>query len=537
MKINDALRAAMTKRFGAPAGATDEQIKALVGAKVASGELDAQELVEMSKSADSPRDKLTSLVQGEVKAAMTPVVEAIGALAESVKAIAIERTASAPENVQTKRFGTPATPPAAALRRGGAPDVKSVEKMYSTTKSALIGPERTKDGKVSHHPFAGRQVQHMGRSLDTISDLEKACTGAFIKQQVSSQMINPSALPPGLRLTDHDRELLKYAAHELPWTGYLDGLDHGTHEVKDRKLTDFEVKALLDGDTSGGSAVVPIVYDQAIIETPLLYGQLFPLVDLVPLSQGRVIQSALFSNPTINSGPREGGSPSITVESAAGYITQIDTLIHDATGAFKIGRDFSEDTPIDVQEIVTRTFGYAFQAWLDMVIAVGNGSTQPLGVASATGLTSVSSSAGTNGPGTLGDLEAMIFGVPLEVRTAQGGRCAYVSTDTAYRRIRGMANGADDQRRVFGMDTQQYRTFDYPHKVSQSIGDSTLIYGNWAYYRMWRRRGFDLRVEMGGQTLGLENTMLLIGRARFGGNVMLSSAFAKMSNFANFAGF
>ncbi len=45
-----------------------------------------------------------------------------------------------------------------------------------------------------------------------------------------------------------------------------------------RKLTDVEIKALPDDGTSGGLEAGPIVFDDAMILTPILYGETLPVI-------------------------------------------------------------------------------------------------------------------------------------------------------------------------------------------------------------------------------------------------------------------
>jgi hypothetical protein len=69
-------------------------------------------------------------------------------------------------------------------------------------------------------------------------------------------------------MTEHDRDLVMYAIHEKEWSGILHGEgdeDPAAIKVYRRKLSDFEVKALLDDSTSGGIEIAPIEFDDALV--------------------------------------------------------------------------------------------------------------------------------------------------------------------------------------------------------------------------------------------------------------------------------
>ena len=79
----------------------------------------------------------------------------------------------------------------------------------------------------------------------------------------------------------------------------------------------------MDDNTSGGLEAVPIVFDDAVILTPVLTGELFPLVKLVNIPRGRRIEGFSVGNPTITSGTAEGSS--ISLFDTTSYIAAFDT--------------------------------------------------------------------------------------------------------------------------------------------------------------------------------------------------------------------
>jgi len=61
-------------------------------------------------------------------------------------------------------------------------------------------------------------------------------------------------------------------------------------------------------------------------------------------------------------------------------------------------------------------------------------------------------------------------------------------------------------------------------------GNATLGYGAMSKFRLYRRQGMEVRWLEGGQELARKNLMLLVLRARFGGKVLDSNAFAKITD-------
>lgn len=465
-------------------------------------------------------EQLAELIGGAVAKANEPVLAAIAGLKGTPDKAPTPTPAPAsgsPDPV--KMFG-------GGSGGSGQPNVVPIKDQFSHTKSALYYP---KDHK--HAVLQGMPVTWLGRHMETPSNFEKAVTGAYVKWAISTQLVRAGRpVPRGFRMTDADTQLLEWAKAEGEWTGLVNTANDG-HDglpVNGRKLTGLEQKALIDDATSGGVEAAPIFFDDQVITTPLLFGELFPLVEVVNIPRGRRIEGVQFSNPTIASHTAEGSA--IGTFTTTGYISALDTTIFNAVGSMEIGMDFEDDSPINVAQIVTGKYGEAAMKWLDEVIAVGDGTTEPTGLFTASGTVSVSSVNGTSGPLTIADAEQLMFGVPKQFRNTKGGRNVFFGSETMYRRFRGVPVGVADQRRVFGMDHAAYTLLDYPYKVQNDIPEGSVGFANLGYYRMYRRLGMNLRIETGGQTLASKNLMLIILRMRFGGQPTLGSSVATMED-------
>jgi HK97 family phage major capsid protein len=413
--------------------------------------------------------------------------------------------------------------------------VKSAAERYDTTNKGAYYPENY----TKHYGFAGTRMKDAenGRDLNLPSQLDRAVAGAYWKYSVNLALKQfGGGIPPQFRMTDHDKGLMLHAVHNMEWKGLLNfdersGL--GKHELHGQKLSDFQIKALLDDTLSGGLEAAPIVFDDQVIITPLLNGELFPKVTLVNIPRGRRIEGFSMGNPTITDGYSEGTE--VPIFDTSGFIAAFDTNIYDAVGSIELGMNFEEDSPVAIGDKVIERYGEQFMTYLDKVVAIGNGTTQPEGIFNASGATDVNSANSTSGPPALSDYEGLLFGLKKEYKPkTDRGRCCYVSNEVTYRRSRAMkvnpATPSTDERRLLGMDHESYQTLEYDHKIQHDIPNGKLAFVNFRYYRMYRRLGMQIRIETGGKELARRNQRLIVLRARFGGQMELGGALATMDD-------
>lgn len=520
MRVTANLKAFVVAKAWVDASATDDQIKSAVGLKLMSGDLTPDKLAELTKEVSPPGQSIAALVATEVAKAVAglslqqPVQPAKDPIVAGVQ------KAGGPNPGAVLAEVAPAITP--EIR------VKSAVECYEHTKRQAIYPEKTAMG--SAHPFANRPAVHMGRALDMPSDRDKAIAGAYFKFALASscpEALHSHMIPRGLRMTDHDKDLIEWAKRNSSWVGVLnprdDAYDWGL-EINRRRLNDLEMKALIDDSTSGGIEIAPIEFDDMLVTTPVLFGELFPLVNVVNVTRGRRMKGGAIGNPTITSGTAEGTA--ITVFDTTSLVSAFDTTIYNAVGALEIGMDFEEDSPTNVGDIIMMKYGEKYMEWLDRVIGSGDGTTEPTGIFTASGTTLVPTDNGVGGPPTVSDYEALMFGVSKAYRNSKGNRNVFLGNDTSYRRARGIAVSPTDERRVFGLTHGDYRMLDTPYKVQNNLTNSQIGYCNMGWYRLYRRLGVSVRVETQGQTLALKNTRLIVCRARFGGKPEAGGAFA-----------
>jgi len=559
--VTPKLKKYAVENLGLKDGCTDAEVRKSVGEAILSGSLSAQELADLTKQeASESENRLRSLVGEEVgkltkgigdqmssvlkalniQTAENPVVEG----ETDTKAMNVGGDGAAETGKVESGAGTPAKAYAAAARAGGAGSgageesgvrarVKSVAEQFRNTKTAATY-DKSSNPFVAK-AFGGTQVHtgtgDGGRFLDMPSELDLAIAGAFLK----SRMARCRNLPQPYRMTELDRKLMEYAVHECKWVGpvnFIEERDQADHWYASEKLTDYHRKAVLDDSVSGGLEAVPIEYDAALILTPLLNGELFPFTNINNVTRRRIEATAV-GNPTVSWGPSEGTA--ISLFNTDSLISAFDNTIYPVVGAIEIGLDFLADAPADIGRTLVTNYGNRFRQEMDNVIATGDGTSQPEGLFTASGVASVSSENGASGPPTVADYEALLFGVAKEfrqeARSGGGSRALYVSNETNYSRAKGIAVGSGDQRRVFGMDHENYQILEYRYAINESFSDNLQI-GFFCLnrYRMYRRQGLETRVIVDDWNLARENKQGIVMRARFGGALELGGAGAKITD-------
>lgn len=556
MKVTSQGKQWLQAQKGIKPDATEQEFTKALASAYADGKVTDDEFVAFTTPEDAKTGGALVSVLETIQANQKAIADRLGALEGGEPAKPGKLKSTAPKMPDTNPAGDPSgekgmtayersfiggfgEDPNAPLVR-----VKGAHEQYDATKKSLTFPEYTQQG--AKHCFAGRRLFEGGdrgmRFIDEPSELEKAISGAFIKFSLAKS--NHGQAPhPRLAMTDHDHDLMQYALRESKWCGVLQagkggdegGKGAGTEvpgsiglDVKGQKLTGMMQKALLDDSTSGGLEAAPIFFDDMLITTPLLSGELFPKVNVVNITRGRRIEGVSAGNVTL-SAATEGTA--ISLFNTANFIAAFDTTIFVCMGVIEIGLDFLSDSPIDVSAHVADSYQRQLLKWLDDQIADGDGTTEPEGIMQASGTTTVNSTNGAGGGWTVGDMEALLFGVAKQFKQGYDpGRIGYAGNETTYSRVRGIAVGTTDARRVFGMTHEDYQIFNRFYGINASFGNREQVFGNWARYRMYRRMGATVRWETGGSTLLRTNTGLMVMRSRWGGQLEDGSAFSVCSD-------
>lgn len=415
------------------------------------------------------------------------------------------------------------------------PKTTSPASLKGTKAGAVMTSARVKDASESlnrtKHAVKrpdGSALLYGGRPVETSSEYDLAAVGVFAKHCLRRGGV-------GVEMSEWERGLLAEMIEKGQWVGTVGNTYFGGGP--DGHVPNTRVKALLDDTLSGGLYITPVEFDSAVITKPLLSGQLAPFVDVRPVT-GRRITTGVIENMTLTWGTPDGAAA--TPFDTNSLISPLDTAVYPVSGFVELGRDFESDTPVNIGEKVVEQYSERLKSELDRVICVGNGTSEPLGLANASGLTAVSSDMGAAGPPTVSDYEALLYGVPLQYRTMDLSP-AYVMNDTTYARASGIKVGPTDQRRVFGMQAPTatvggvgngpaYSLFGQPVRIAPSLGNNRVFFGGLKKYRLYQRLGGEFIVERGGRQLTLSNKALIGVRARFGGRVVDGQAFSSMSD-------
>jgi hypothetical protein len=255
-------------------------------------------------------------------------------------------------------------------------------------------------------------------------------------------------------------------------------------------------------------------------------------------NQGLYQSANLYADPspTVTPGTLVGSLTGVNyLQSMAGVIGNFDIGIFPVVAAMQIGLDFESDAPVAWGNLLVDRTGIQMQAWLDNAIANGTGAGQPLGLFNCGGavVTPTNSGFGSVGPIVKADLEKLLFGISKAMRASKGGKNFYVMNDQQYRLCRSIpwlaGAAATAQARVYGADLEEYKLEGHDVKIQINIASGAMAFANLAYYRMIRRLGMSIRQSTEGLNLMLQNTRLIIGRARWGGRLTKPDAIAIMS--------
>jgi len=392
--------------------------------------------------------------------------------------------------------------------------VKEAVEMYDGSRKSMTYPTLKENGTA--HQLAGQRVKELGRPLDEPSEQDAALAGAWAKFQIAAACpkIAGSATRAWEVMPEHDKNLLHHLAEKGMWDDSKDNkprMQKGYHRDG--------MKALIDDSTSGGLEAAPIVFDDMVITTPLLNGELYPLVNTVPLDRGRRVEGV--STGTVTSSWGGVDDTAVTLFNTASYVSAFDTTIFRWEGSVRIGLDFLSDTPIDFGRHITAQYGERLLEDLDDVIAVGNGTTQPEGVMNKTGASSVAFGGATS----IGNYESLRFGVSkAEHRANVKASAVFCGTETSYQNAMALNLGTADARRLFAFSETTgtydgYSMMQRPYKINESLTNSQIFYAIMARYRMYRRKGLAIRTSTEGDTLIRRNEMLIVAMARYGGQM------------------
>ena len=383
LKLTELFKAWLVENTDVEKDASDDDFRKAAGDAFASGKLSTDKYNELTADKDAEAGN-------EFKNQIGELTKTVGTLVDALAKGGNTAVADPPGDDKDTNTNTKDTPPVdkkpadwyskMVARVGGEDNVerdknsegrivlKGAWENYDDTKSQMTYPEYSEKGGVSkRNAFAGRPVFDFtagdgGRAIDNPSDLDKAIAGSYAKFVVSVHQSNGSKTIGFSRLPEHDKQLLRYAMEKHTWVGASDG---GDFADINGKLTDIQQKDLIDDAVSGGLEAAPIVFDDQVISTPLLNGELFPLVNQIALERGRRVEGVATGTVTGNWGGVD--ATAIALFNTNSYVSAFDTTIFRWQGAIRIGLDFLSDTPINFGAHITSQYGERLLEDLDDV--------------------------------------------------------------------------------------------------------------------------------------------------------------------------
>jgi HK97 family phage major capsid protein len=526
-----------------PETRNEDEVRKHFADAIVEGKIDAAEIADLTKKeADQAESRIEAMVAAAVSSAVTKSFEAFSARFGNAETATGESGSS---TGGTKAVGDSIVisgakgGDGASSADGSDIRVKGIKERFNTDES----PVYFKQMKASRG-FNGGETSHViggdggiaARELRHPSEWTKAVAGVTAKRM--ARLAYKSAglpVPKNCQETELDRQIWVEALHTSKWIGPVGGLSDGYDgeqaaygHAEGSVLKDFQIKAMLDDVTSGGLEAVPIEFDSAVITTPLLQRELWPLVNET-LTTRRRIEGFSIGNFTFN---RTAEGTSIPLFDTDSFIAAFDTTIHPVTGAVEFGLDFVSDSPVAIGALMLSRYAVAYGKEMDDLIAAGTGTNEMLGLINTVGITAVDSTEGASGPHRVTDYENLLFAVPKEFRSEAGAsRSIFLSNERSYQRsrqIRVDTTSADtDQRRLLVGDHKNYEdymTAGHPHKINESLSNADVGFFCMNRFRLYRRAGFQTIVETAGSDLRRRNMGLIVVRARVGGQMELAAA-------------
>ncbi len=546
MKYTSALVKHLTDKLGLDKKHLDDstrqesEIQSFLMEKLMAGEIEQSTVVALNKSeASSAAEKMISDAVSKAVSSQNAQIDALTKSVASLtdligKGLKIGTDGATATGTDLGKAGAVLT---AEVDQKGAGEarVKKVSEQFDHTRKSLTYAD---SDKAMNRKWLGNNPLELkgtegSRVLEKASEWDKAVAGSWLKWMVArSCKLEGKSVPQYMRMTELDKKIVEEAVNECKFIGpvgaHNEESDQAIYHCKSEKLNDFCKKNLLDeSGASQGLEAVPIEFDAVAITTPLLNGELLPLVNFTTVSRRR-IEGFSIGNPTF---AHTAEGTNITYFNTDAFIAAFDTTIYPVTSAIRVGLDFASDSPVDIAGLIAERFQEAFGNHMDNLIASGGGTTSMLGLTATSGLVAVSSANGTGGAPTVSDYEGLLFAVRKEWRQQAGmARSVYLANETTYRRARSIAVGASDQRRVFGMEHEDYMLLGHPFKINHGLANTRAGFFCMNRYRAYRRAGYSVRVVTEDQDLALSNRQAIIVRSRVGGQLDRGAAGALITD-------
>jgi HK97 family phage major capsid protein len=274
-------------------------------------------------------------------------------------------------------------------------------------------------------------------------------------------------------------------------------------------------KALSEGSDGAGGYLVPAEYRAELIRRLPEMSELFPHVRRVPVAGDSGEFPKLSSDVSIAWGRSE--SDDITETDPA--FTQLTWTVRNMSAITYLSRELVSDANPNIVETITALFTEAVASERDKMIAIGNGSSQPQGIYSASGLDSVA----VDGALSYAKLAELKFA--LRRKYHRGAR--WVMSSTNLQRVTSLS---DDNGMPIFRDAlvagESPRILGKEYSIQDDLPDSVVLFGDLSQY-LWfdRERMVIESTSTGGDTFRKHQVAIKL-LERCDGKLGLAEAFA-----------
>ena len=244
-------------------------------------------------------------------------------------------------------------------------------------------------------------------------------------------------------------------------------------------------RALSIGTDSAGGYVVPPGFIPMIVGDKLKKSQLYQYTKKIPAPSNTATIPNVASNVSVT-WTAEGTDVPSNLDPSFG---EVNFTINRCNALVKISRELANDSNPGVTEYVVGLFGDAIVKERDRAVAVGSGSSQPLGLYSASGITAVTI--------TTLDYDSLVsLHEAIDERYMDSAGCRWTMNQTVKQRV--MKIKDDQGQPIFQLDrTAGFRAQMFGHGVSieSSFPNNYIGFGDLEYYMVADR-----------ETLGVERS-------------------------------
>ena len=275
-------------------------------------------------------------------------------------------------------------------------------------------------------------------------------------------------------------------------------------------------KALSEGTNNAGGYLVPTEYRAELIKRLPELSELFPFVRKVPVITDAGEYPKLDTDVTITWGRSENAA----VTETDPVFAHLTWTVRNMSAITYLSRELVSDANPGIIETITSLFSEAVAAERDKMIAIGDGSTQPEGIYSAAGLSSVA----VGGSLTYAKLVELKF----ELKRKYHRNARWLLSSTNLQRVTSITD--DDNLPIFRdalVAGESPRILGRPYSIQDDLPDSVIFFGDLSHY-LWfdRERMIIESTSTGGNTFAKHQVAVKVVE-RCDGKLGITEAFVK----------